>query len=96
MIKDDPAVTVDDGAAPARPSRWFRRARRPAVAGGGQGPLGLRLALAFIAVAVLAVGLVAVLAVIFTDRDVTALVQQRRQDLVRSLAADAASTYYTR
>jgi signal transduction histidine kinase len=67
----------------------------PVVVSGGQGPLGLRLALAFIAVAVLAVGLVAVLAVIFTDRDVTALVQQRRQDLVRSLAADAVSTYYT-
>jgi two-component system, OmpR family, sensor histidine kinase BaeS len=95
MDKDDPAVTAEDAAAPARPSRRFRQARRPAVAGGGQGPLGLRLALAFIAVAVLAVGLVAVLAVIFTDRDVTALVQQRRQDLVRSLAADAVSTYYT-
>src|SRR5215469_1436536 len=54
-----------------------------------------RLALAFVAVAVLAVGLVAVLAVIFTDRDVAALVQQRRQDLVRSLAADAVSTYYS-
>lgn len=64
------------------------------MASGGQA-VGLRLALAFVAVAVLAVGLVAVLAVIFTDRDVTALVQQRRQDLVRSLAADAVSTYYT-
>jgi two-component system, OmpR family, sensor histidine kinase BaeS len=95
MIKDDPAMTAEEDAAPARPSRRFRRARRPAVASRGQGPLGLRLALAFIAVAVLAVGLVAVLAVIFTDRDVAALVQQRRQDLVRSLAADAVSTYYT-
>jgi two-component system sensor histidine kinase BaeS len=44
-------------------------------------------------VAVLAVALVAVLAVIFTDRDISTLVQQRRQDLVRSLAVDAISTY---
>ena len=94
MIKDDPAVTAEDAAAPARPGKRFRRARRPAAASGGQA-VGLRLALAFVAVAVLAVGLVAVLAVIFTDRDVTALVQQRRQDLVKSLAADAVSTYNT-
>jgi signal transduction histidine kinase len=93
MIKDDSAVTAEDAVA-SRPSRRFRRARRSAVASGGQA-VGLRLALAFVAVAVLAVALVAVLAVIFTDRDVTALVQQRRQDLVSSLAADAVSTYYT-
>ena len=61
----------------------------------GQGTVGLRLALAFIAVAVLAVALVAVLAVLFTDRDISALVQQRRDDLVNSLAADAVSTYNT-
>jgi len=36
----------------------------------GQGTVGLRLALTFIAVAVLAVALVAVLAVLFTDRDI--------------------------
>jgi two-component system, OmpR family, sensor histidine kinase BaeS len=61
----------------------------------GQGTVGLRLALTFIAVAVLAVALVAVLAVLFTDRDIAALVQQRRDDLVSSLAADAVSTYNT-
>jgi two-component system sensor histidine kinase BaeS len=60
-------------------------------------PVGLRvrLALAFVAVAVLAVGLVAVLAVIFTERDIAALVQLRRDDLVSSLATDAVSTYNT-
>jgi two-component system, OmpR family, sensor histidine kinase BaeS len=61
----------------------------------GQGTVGLRLALAFIAVAVLAVALVAVLAVLFTDRDISTLVQQRRDDLTNSLAADAVSTYNT-
>jgi two-component system sensor histidine kinase BaeS len=61
----------------------------------GQGTVGLRLALTFIAVAVLAVALVAVLAVLFTDRDIAVLVQQRRDDLASSLAADAVSTYNT-
>ena len=61
----------------------------------GGGSVGLRLALAFVAVAVLAVALVAVLAVIFTDRDIAALVQLRRDDLARSLATDAVSTYNT-
>jgi two-component system sensor histidine kinase BaeS len=60
-------------------------------------PVGLRvrLALAFVAMAVLAVGLVAVLAVIFTERDIAALLQLRRDDLVSSLATDAVSTYNT-
>jgi two-component system, OmpR family, sensor histidine kinase BaeS len=57
--------------------------------------VGLRLALAFVAVAVLAVALVAILAVLFTDKDIAVLVQQRRDDLIRSLAADAISTYNT-
>jgi two-component system, OmpR family, sensor histidine kinase BaeS len=76
-------------------------AGRPADAGAcqvpsrGRGPAGLRLALAFVAVAVLAVALVAVLAVLFTDKDIAELVQQRRDDLIRSLAADAVSTYNT-
>jgi signal transduction histidine kinase len=61
----------------------------------GQGTVGLRLALAFIAVAVLAVALVAVLAVLFTNRDISALIQQRRDDLANSLAVDAVSTYNT-
>ncbi len=61
----------------------------------GPGPVGLRLALAFVAVAVLAVALVAVLAVVFTDKDIAALVAQRREDLTSSLATDAVSTYNT-
>jgi two-component system sensor histidine kinase BaeS len=57
--------------------------------------VGLRLALAFIAVAVLAVALVAALAVMSTERDIAALVDQRHNVLARSLAADAVSTYNT-
>ena len=73
---------------------WLDRGRRPVVSR-WQGPLRLRLALTFVAVAVLAVALVAVLAVIFTERDINTLVQQRRSGLVESLAADAVSTYNT-
>ena len=61
----------------------------------GQGPVGLRLALAFVAVAVLAVALVAGLVVVFADKDIGVLVQQRRDDLTRSLITDAVSTYNT-
>jgi two-component system, OmpR family, sensor histidine kinase BaeS len=61
----------------------------------GQGTVGLRLALAFIAVATLAVVLVAVLAVLFTDKDIAVLVDQRRNDLTSSLAVTAISTYNT-
>lgn len=60
-------------------------------------PVGLRvrLALVFVTVAVLAVGLVAALAVTFTERDIATLLQLRRDDLVSSLATDAVSTYGT-
>ena len=69
--------------------------RRSPVPSRGQGPVGLRLALAFVAVAVLAVGLVAGLAVVFSERDISVLVQQRRDDLTRTLTVDAVSTYNT-
>lgn len=58
-------------------------------------PLGIRLALAFVAVAVLAVAIVAGLAVVFSDRDISVLLQQRRDDLTRTLSLDAISTYNT-
>ena len=69
--------------------------QRSPVPSPGQGPVGLRLALAFVAVAVLAVGLVAGLAVVFSERDISVLVQQRRSDLTRTLTVDAVSTYNT-
>ena len=88
------------GGPPGRPARyssWRGRAGPGARPAGsrGQGPVGLRLALAFVAVAVLAVALVAVLAVAFADKDIAVLVQQRRDDLTRSLITDAVSTYNT-
>ncbi|HET6911528.1 MAG TPA: ATP-binding protein [Mycobacteriales bacterium] len=54
-----------------------------------------RLALAFVLVAAVSVGLVATLAVILGERDLSTLAEQRRDDLTRSLVADAASGYNT-
>lgn len=65
------------------------------MASGGPGTVGLRLTLAFVAVAVLAVALVAGLAVLFSEHDLSVLAQQRRTDLARTLAVDALSTYST-
>jgi two-component system sensor histidine kinase BaeS len=65
------------------------------MASRGQGPIGLRLALAFVAIAVLAVTLVALLAVVFSQRDISVLLQQRRDDLAQTLSIDAVSTYNT-
>jgi two-component system, OmpR family, sensor histidine kinase BaeS len=59
----------------------------------GRGTLGQRLALSFVAVAVLAIVLVTVLAVVFADRDVAALVQTRHDDLSTALATDAVKSY---
>ena len=55
----------------------------------------MRLAVALVVVAVLAVALVSVLAVVFSNRDINRLEDQRRSDLTRSLAIDAAATYNT-
>lgn len=63
--------------------------------GHSPGPLGVRLALAFVAVAVLAVALVAGLAVVFSYRDISVLLQQRQDDLTRTPSLDAISTYNT-
>jgi signal transduction histidine kinase len=54
-----------------------------------------RLTSAFVLVAAVSVGLVATLAVIFGERDLSTLAEQRRSDLTRSLVADAASAYNT-
>ncbi len=51
--------------------------------------------LAFVLVAAVSLGLVASLAVIFADHDLSTLADQRRNDLARSLVADAASAYNT-
>jgi two-component system sensor histidine kinase BaeS len=56
-------------------------------------PLAVRLALSFVAVAMLAVGIGAALAVVLGGRDINVMVQERRSDLTQSLLVDAASTY---
>jgi two-component system, OmpR family, sensor histidine kinase BaeS len=88
-------VAVAAGQAGQIPVSRAAGTRACPVPSRGQQPVGLRLALAFVAVAVLAVALVAVLAVLFTGKDIAVLVQQRRNDLIGSLAADAVSTYET-
>jgi two-component system sensor histidine kinase BaeS len=57
------------------------------------GSLAVRLALSFVAVAVLAVAIGAVLAIALSGHDINVMVQQRRADLTRSLQVAAASTY---
>jgi signal transduction histidine kinase len=57
--------------------------------------VALRLALAFVALAVVAVGIVLGLAVALGGRDINAMVQERRADLAASLRSNAAATYNT-
>lgn len=54
-----------------------------------------RLTLVLVLVAAVSLGLVATLAVIFAEHDLSALADQRRNDLTRSLVTDAASAYNT-
>jgi two-component system, OmpR family, sensor histidine kinase BaeS len=57
--------------------------------------VGTRLAMSFVFVAMISIALVATLAIVFGDKDLSALAAQRRADLIRSLAADGASAYNT-
>lgn len=58
-------------------------------------PVARRLAVAFVAMAVLAVVIVTGLVIALGGRDINAMVQERREDLTRSLRANAAATYNT-
>ena len=58
-------------------------------------PIALRLALTFLSVAVLAVMLVAALAFLIGREDFSTLEQERREALIESVSAVAASTYNT-
>src|SRR5260221_7754147 len=60
---------------------------------GGGGPIGLRLALAFIAVALLAVALLAGLTAAFAAADVSNLAAQQRQELTQAMTAGAAAAW---
>jgi two-component system, OmpR family, sensor histidine kinase BaeS len=55
--------------------------------------LAVRLTLSFVAVAVLAVAIGAALVVALSGHDINVMIEERRSDLTRSLAVDAASTY---
>ena len=72
---------ADGGAAPPE---------RPAARGGS---LGLRLALAFLAVALAAVALLAGLTAAFAAADVSGLAARQRQELTTAIAVAAAAAY---
>jgi signal transduction histidine kinase len=61
----------------------------------GQTPVALRLALAFVALALVAVGIVLAFAVALGGRDINAMIQERRDDLTATLRTNAAATYNT-
>src|SRR5260370_19200676 len=60
---------------------------------GGSGSIGLRLALAFIAVALLAVALLAGLTAAFAAADVSNLASQQRQELTQAMTAGAGAAW---
>ncbi len=63
--------------------------------GRGQAPIALRMALAFVAMALLAVGIDLTLAVALGGRDIDAMVHERQADLTETLRTNAAATYNT-
>ena len=83
MSSDEPT------GAPHSAASAVARSRRPAWS------IRWRLTFAFVLVAALSLGLFVTLALIFAERDLSTLAQQRRSDLTRSLVADAASAYNT-
>src|SRR3954452_8450391 len=58
-------------------------------------PLAFRMALAFVAMALVAVGIVLALSVALGGRDINAMVDERRADLTTTLRTSAAATYNT-
>src|SRR5215469_16903461 len=62
---------------------------------GGSGPIRLRLALAFIGVALLAVGLMAGLTAMFAAADVSSLAAQQRQELTQAITVAAGASWET-
>jgi two-component system sensor histidine kinase BaeS len=74
--------------SPARFRRW-----RGSGAGSRADTLGLRLALAFLAVALAAIALLAGLAAVLTSDDVSSLADQQRTDLARAIAVAAGAAW---
>jgi two-component system sensor histidine kinase BaeS len=88
-------MTDVPGKPPGRaPERTQARAEeRSQVPGPHADTLGLRLALGFLGVALMAIGLLAGLTVIFAAADVSTLVHRQRDDLTQAIAASAAAGY---
>jgi two-component system, OmpR family, sensor histidine kinase BaeS len=63
---------------------------------GGSGPIGLRLALAFIVVALLAVALLAGLTAAFAANDVSNLASQQQQELTQAMSTVAGAAWESR
>jgi signal transduction histidine kinase len=74
--------------APARPNRWRDSGGAPR----GE-TLGLRLALAFLAVALAAIALLSGLAAVLTADDVSSLADRQRTDLASAIAVAAGSAW---
>ncbi|HEY3956268.1 MAG TPA: ATP-binding protein [Streptosporangiaceae bacterium] len=78
---------ADGGEPPARPPPAAQR--RPVLGG----PIALRLALAFVAVALIAVALLAGLTAVFAAADVSHLASQQRTELARATALAAGAAW---
>jgi two-component system, OmpR family, sensor histidine kinase BaeS len=83
-------------AAPPRQHTLPRSPGPPVSAGGGRraNTLGLRLALAFLGVAVAAIALIAVLTAVFSAADVSSLASRQRAELAGAFAAVAAGSWH--
>jgi signal transduction histidine kinase len=84
---------TDPGAPGGRPTATEAPADGAAVTGARSGTLGLRLALAFLGVALAAVALLAGLTAAFASADVSNLATQQRTDLARAVAFAAGAAY---
>src|SRR6516162_10532720 len=80
-------------ASPAPPAPRSGARQGPSGSGQRGTTLGLRLALLFLGVALAAVALMAVLAAVFADVDVSSLANQQRDDLANATAAAAAASW---
>jgi two-component system, OmpR family, sensor histidine kinase BaeS len=79
-------------ALPSEPAQATARPRTR-VPGARGDTLGLRLALGFLGVALMAIGLLAGLTVIFASADVSSLVHRQREELTQAIAAAAAAAF---
>jgi two-component system, OmpR family, sensor histidine kinase BaeS len=85
---------MTDAGGPARRTRSLPdRPPRPEPGGHRGNTLGLRLALAFLGIALAAVALIAVLTAVFSAVDVSSLANGQRADLAKAFAGAAANAW---